>query len=134
MEISVKVKIDLGLFSITLSFSFSATVSAKFVIGSDSTAPWDDQKSLLQRKPALLTAYAGAAAVRRNARTLRPRLKRIQPRVSAAAANPQLKLLASPQFTVLASRRRHQLHSTARGLFFPAGDGRPYRIESGQWK
>ncbi len=102
VEISVKVKIDLGLFSIMLSFSFSATVSAKFVIGSDSTAPWDDQKSLLQRKPALLTAYAGAAAVRRNARTLRPRLKRIQPRVSAAAANPQLKLLASPQFTVLA--------------------------------
>ena len=45
VEISVKVKIDLGLFSITLSFSFSATVSAKFVIGSDSTAPWDDQKS-----------------------------------------------------------------------------------------
>ena len=102
VDISVKVKIDLGLFSITLSFSFSATVSAKFVIGSDSTAPWDDQKSLLQRKPALLTAYAGAAAVRRNAWTLRPRLKRIQPRVSAAAANPQLKLLASPQFTVLA--------------------------------
>jgi hypothetical protein len=102
VDISVKVKIDLGLFSITFSFSFSATVSAKFVIGSDSTAPWDDQKSL-QRAPALLRAHAGPAAVFRNVHALRPRLKRIRPRgMTAAAAKPQLKLLASPQFTVLA--------------------------------
>ncbi|MGE5527214.1 MAG: LysM peptidoglycan-binding domain-containing protein [Methanosarcina sp.] len=46
VSVGITVKINLGLFSISLHFSFSLTVKADFLIGSDSEAPWDEPKTL----------------------------------------------------------------------------------------
>lgn len=51
---SIKVRINLGLFKITISLSFSASYSDSFTIGSDSKAPWD--KALLLDRSAYFTA------------------------------------------------------------------------------
>jgi LysM repeat protein len=42
VSVGITVKINLGLFSIHLHFSFNLTVKADFLIGSDSRAPWDE--------------------------------------------------------------------------------------------
>ncbi|MEM7481907.1 MAG: peptidoglycan-binding protein [Acidobacteriota bacterium] len=99
VDVSLKVKIDLGLFSITVSLSFSANVSAEFILGSDQVAPWDDQpSSFMLRRSSLLTE--GPDAILARSRALRPRPKRVVHR--SAAATPTLKMVASPQFTVTA--------------------------------
>lgn len=43
---AVKVRINLGLFSISISCSFRTTISDSFTIGSNGTAPWDSGKML----------------------------------------------------------------------------------------
>lgn len=98
VDVSVSVKINCGLFSISISFSFRMTVSAKFVIGSNDPAPWDDSQTLPRVRTALL--HAGPDAVAARAASLRPRQKRVVRRAGAAA--PTLRVLASPQYTVLA--------------------------------
>jgi hypothetical protein len=98
VDVSLTVKINLGLFSISISFSFHMTVSAKFVIGSDSTAPWDGSSSLPRMRTALL--HEGPDAVHARAALLQPRQKKVVRGVGVTA--PTLNVLASPQFTVLA--------------------------------
>src|SRR6266481_3518884 len=97
VSVSVSVKIDLGLFSFSISFSFSMTVSAQFVIGANQTAPWDTPASLPRLRTSLL--HAGPDAVLMPASGIQPRLKKV---VRSSGVAPALKLLASPQFTVLA--------------------------------
>jgi len=97
VSVSVSVKIDLGLFSFSISFSFSMTVSAQFVIGANQTAPWDTPASLPRLRTSLL--HAGPDAVLMRASNIQPRLKKV---VRSSGVAPTLKLLASPQFTVLA--------------------------------
>ena len=46
---SVKVRLNLGLFKVTISCSFSTTISDSFTIGSDSQAPWDSPGLLKDR-------------------------------------------------------------------------------------
>jgi len=46
---SVTVRINLGLFKISISCSFSTSYSDSFTLGEDSTAPWDAQKALPNR-------------------------------------------------------------------------------------
>ncbi len=41
VSVSLRVKINLGIFKITIKLHFSMTISASFTIGSDSQAPWD---------------------------------------------------------------------------------------------
>jgi hypothetical protein len=98
VDVSLTVKINLGLFSISISFSFHMTVTAKFVIGANETAPWDDSSTLPRMHTSLL--HAGPDAVAARAAMLQPRLKKVVRKTGVAA--PTLKVLASPQFTVLA--------------------------------
>jgi len=97
VSVSVSVKIDLGLFSFSISFSFSMTVSAQFVIGANETAPWDTPASLPRLRTSLL--HAGPDAILMRASHIQPRLKKV---VRSTGVAPTLRLLASPQFTVLA--------------------------------
>jgi LysM repeat protein len=53
VSVAITVKINLGLFSIKLHFSFSLTVKADFLIGSDTEAPWDEPGSLGAPRAAL---------------------------------------------------------------------------------
>jgi LysM repeat protein len=46
VSVGVTVTIDLGLFSIHLHFSFSLTITADFVIGENTPAPWDEPHGL----------------------------------------------------------------------------------------
>ena len=46
ISVRVTLEINLGLFSINLHFSFAATISETFTIGSDQVAPWDDAAAL----------------------------------------------------------------------------------------
>ncbi|MBV9774528.1 MAG: LysM peptidoglycan-binding domain-containing protein, partial [Gemmatimonadetes bacterium] len=104
VDVSLKVKIDLGIFSFTISLSFSARVSATFVIElpNQGPAPWyADGGSLLaaaEARPAL--HGPGPDALRRAARALRPRAKRLV--WEGEAVKPTLKAVMAPQFTVLA--------------------------------
>lgn len=104
VDISLKVKINLGLFSISISLSFAMTVSATFVIGSDSTAPWESPKlaaAAHARRRQLLTE--GPAAIRARARQLRARPRRLAAHLAAALDKPILSLVTASQYTVLAA-------------------------------
>jgi hypothetical protein len=98
VDVSLTVKINLGLFSISISFSFHMKVTAQFVIGADETAPWDGASTLPLMQTSLL--HAGPDAVTARAALLQPRLKTVVRK--AGVTVPTLKVLASPQFTVLA--------------------------------
>lgn len=100
VDISLKVKIDLGLFSISISLSFAATVSATFVIGSDSTAPWDRARMLAAPTRARAWLTEGPAAIRARARRIQPRPRRMA--MVRVADKPRLALVAAPKYTVLA--------------------------------
>ena len=106
VEVSLKVKINLGLFSISISLSFAMTVSASFVIGSDSKAPWDSPKltaAAHARRRQLLTE--GPAAIRERARQVRLQPRRLAAHLTAAANKPTLSLITAPQYTVLAAEK-----------------------------
>jgi hypothetical protein len=102
VDVSLTVKINLGLFSISFSLSFSADVSAKFVIGEDSKAPWDDSapqfENFMTRSSGLLSG--GPVAARLRANLLQPRQKLVVGMMTDV--KPTLTLLVSPPFTVLA--------------------------------
>lgn len=98
VDVSLEVKINLGLFSITLSFSFHMVATAKFVIGENQKAPWDGTNTLPRMRTSLL--HAGPDAVAARACLLRPRQKKVMRPAGVTA--PTLKVLTSPQFTVLA--------------------------------
>ena len=98
VSVTAKVRINLGLFHITISFSFDMTVSEQVVIGTNEKAPWDSAPATIMATAARLNP--GRRAVRSRAAALRPRMKRV---TRAAETTPSvLELLASPQFTVLA--------------------------------
>ncbi|HEX8127529.1 MAG TPA: LysM peptidoglycan-binding domain-containing protein, partial [Pyrinomonadaceae bacterium] len=97
VSIKVSIKIDLGLFSITISFSFAATISANLTIGSDSTAPWDGQ--------ALPQARVGRRRIAPTPRFMlaafedaRLNFKKVTRGVGVVA--PTLLVVPGPQFTV----------------------------------
>jgi LysM repeat protein len=98
MEVGVSVriglKINLGIFSITLHFSFSLTISAHYAIGSDSLAPWDGQRLAPPRAAAL----AGAASAGLLGPPAQLPARSFQP---LAVANPiPLTLYAAPHLTL----------------------------------
>ncbi|TKC87272.1 LysM peptidoglycan-binding domain-containing protein [Trinickia terrae] len=95
VSVRVSIKINLGLFSIRISFSFSMTVTASFTLGKNEQAPWDGSAA------AARTLLLGGSRADRAARltAVEPRPKQV---LRAAGAKPTLKLLAAPQFTVLA--------------------------------
>jgi LysM repeat protein len=80
VTVRASIRINLGFFKITISFSFSATVRETFVIGSDrrSQAPWYDPGTKLFE-----------------ARTVRPRLGRLQAAALIGSA-PDFAPLATP--------------------------------------
>ncbi|MEM6455523.1 MAG: peptidoglycan-binding protein, partial [Acidobacteriota bacterium] len=103
VDVTARVKIDLGLFSITLKFSFSMRVSATFQIGSPEQAPWDPDDRALEALRARSLMTAGPDAAVRRARQLRPRARRLaEDRAFAALDRPTLRLMAGAQFTVAA--------------------------------
>ncbi|NER45737.1 MAG: peptidoglycan-binding protein [Symploca sp. SIO1A3] len=115
VDISLKVKIDLGLFSISINLSFSTRVSASFIIGTNSTAPWElNSTASIERLAAAPAISHGPDAAVRRARAISPKPKRLHQailrettvqasdRVAAAVEKPTLSLLATSQFTVIA--------------------------------
>ncbi|MBT2117094.1 LysM peptidoglycan-binding domain-containing protein [Dyella sp. LX-66] len=117
VDISLKVKINLGLFSISISLSFAMTVTASFVIGSDSKAPWDSPRltaAAHARRRQLLTE--GPAAIRARAKQLRPQPRRLAAHLAAAADKPTLHVVTAPQYTVLAAEKATD-PSTQQGAF-----------------
>ncbi|WP_230515889.1 MULTISPECIES: LysM peptidoglycan-binding domain-containing protein [unclassified Janthinobacterium] len=100
VRISLRVKIDLGIFSFTISVGFSATVSAQFRIGSDSRAPWDGGGAL--RLDSLARGRARTLPMELQAAMLRAGPRRQPRRVLRTGAKPVLQLVTAPQFTVLA--------------------------------
>ncbi|MEG2029362.1 MAG: hypothetical protein RR376_01795 [Janthinobacterium sp.] len=100
VRISLRVKIDLGIFSFTISVGFSATVSAQFRIGSDSRAPWDGGAAL--RLDSLARGRARTLPMELQAARLHGAPRRQPRRVLRSGPLPVLQLVAAPQFTVLA--------------------------------
>ena len=99
VSIKVSLKINLGLFSITISFSFAATISADLTIGSNSRAPWDEAAAL----PAQMRRLQRMAPVPSPAGMLRarPRLRFKSLARLDGDAKPKLTLVPAPQFTVM---------------------------------
>lgn len=61
VDVEITLKINLWLFTINIHLSFSLTVKADFVIGSRTTAPWDESSALeAAAHPAALLAAAKA--------------------------------------------------------------------------
>ncbi len=58
---SVQVRINLGLFKITISCSFSTSISDSFTIGDNDTAPWDSKA--LQNRSAYFTALDATSPI-----------------------------------------------------------------------
>jgi LysM repeat protein len=88
VSVAITVKINLGLFSISIHLSFSLTVKADFAIGSDSHAPWDQASMGTAAAPRTLLARATRELP---ARSLRP---------LASAAGLPLTVYAAPHLTL----------------------------------
>ena len=87
MSVTAKVRINLGLFHITISFSFDMTVSEQVVIGTNEKAPWDSAPAMIMATAARLNP--GRRAVRSRAAALRPRMKSSRPRGGDYAVGSQ---------------------------------------------
>lgn len=111
---SARVRINLGLFKITLKFSFSTTVKVTFQIGETTKAPWDANAltESLNAQARLLTR--GSRAVKQQAAALRPRMKTVSRAMEEAT--PVLKLLLSPQYTIYAPEAANE-YSQQQGAF-----------------
>lgn len=64
VSVALTLRINLGLFSILIHLSFSLTITADFVIGSDSPAPWNPDQLATERRAALAAPDALELAVR----------------------------------------------------------------------
>jgi hypothetical protein len=110
VSVSLRVRINLGLFSIYISLSFSAKISASFVIGSDNrkNAPWNyvpgaQQQRLMKSRNTNITVLW-------------------QPLVLTAAEKPTLTLYFMPHLTLSGEIGNGQTAQYANLLFMKCTD------------
>ncbi len=96
VSVSVSLKIDFGLFSIRIGFSFSATISADLTIANGGTPPWAP-RGLAAEEPAALPAATLAASPATLAAA--PNFKK----VVNVQQQTQVTLYPGPQFTLVAA-------------------------------
>jgi hypothetical protein len=99
VSIRVSLKIDLGLFSITINFSFATTIRAELTIGANRTAPWDEasRAALLMRRLDRIAPAPPASVLRGRRAALR-----FKPVARVADdTKPKLTLAPAPQFSVV---------------------------------
>lgn len=95
VSVKVSVKIGWGIFSISISFKFAASIEVNLTIGSNQTAPWDAGYALDRAYRRRLDRLAGCVAPL----SVGPLV--FKPLVRAAADDkPTLTLVPTPQFTV----------------------------------
>lgn len=113
VDVRVAAKLNLGIFSITIHFTFTARIRFDLTIGTDQTAmaPWNNNLGMAETAALRLSASAPRLMPRR---ATRPMHYQSALKVEGADARPTLKLYFVPHLTVAGPENGDLKEQTAR--------------------